>query len=221
MRSNRHNHHAITGYVNFPNHLPSSGEGGTFVRLVVIPHEHDEPADEWMNCCGGNTHVLFDESLVGDNWKGDVPMPVLPDVSADSPEFLTEWVPAQKAQEEWFKRLEKRHFPFYDEGVDTSEPPARNKRERFSRWLKKVWEFAKNPAEYEWKAYTKERVNNDRYVSSRYLAVINLGSTGWSSMDQWVCQYEDLTPQGKVLHDSLTALYGGKADIILTTWKDT
>jgi len=52
----------INGYVNFPVNDPAfknTGEGGMFVRLVVW---YDQ---DWMTCCGGGNHVIYDECLVG------------------------------------------------------------------------------------------------------------------------------------------------------------
>lgn len=51
------------GFVKFPiNNLPNQMEGGTFVRLVVIPDDKDLPV-----CCGGFCNILKDEVLLGDD----------------------------------------------------------------------------------------------------------------------------------------------------------
>lgn len=79
---------SISGYVNFPRHLPSSGQGGTFVRLVVLPvFEEDQDAEDtknWQQCTGGYQHFLFDETFEGDDLTADAyatlgPMPSHPD----------------------------------------------------------------------------------------------------------------------------------------------
>lgn len=56
---------AIRGFVNFPvesEEFKSTGEGGMFVRLVVVP-EYDNHPDE-IACCGGRNHILCDETLI-------------------------------------------------------------------------------------------------------------------------------------------------------------
>ena len=67
--------------------------------------------------------------------------------------------------------------------------------------------------------------NHSRYESILYLAVLTLGSTGWSGWDVideklWVCTYEDLTEQGKGLYNSLALAYPDQK-LILQTWLDT
>lgn len=61
-------------------------------------------------------------------------------------------------------------------------------------------------------------------ISIPYLAVTTLGSTGWSGFSQsqgyWLCQYEDLTPEGKALYDSFKTGYPG-TKVVLQTWLDT
>ena len=53
------------GFVKFPiNSLPNQMEGGTFVRLVVIPEDEDLPV-----CCGGFCNILKDEVIMGDDSK--------------------------------------------------------------------------------------------------------------------------------------------------------
>ena len=64
-----------------------------------------------------------------------------------------------------------------------------------------------------------------RYESIPYLAVLTLGSTGWSGYDQdagemWTCTYDDLTDSGKALYDSLALAYP-EAKLVLQTWLDT
>ena len=63
------------------------------------------------------------------------------------------------------------------------------------------------------------------YLSVPCLAVINLGSTGWSgwvkaNKKYWVCTEEDLTGAGRRILENLRDLYPGR-EIHLTTWLDT
>ena len=64
------------------------------------------------------------------------------------------------------------------------------------------------------------------FGSVAYLAVINLGSTGWSGMkkdtgEPFLCRYENLTAEGKELYDLIKKLYEGKGTLYLQTWLDT
>lgn len=71
------------------------------------------------------------------------------------------------------------------------------------------------------------------YRSTAYLAVINLGSTGWSGWrigddgekygpgcGYFVCKFEHLTPDGKALYNSIQKLYPG-CQLYIQTWLDT
>ena len=72
---------------------------------------------------------------------------------------------------------------------------------------------------------SRERALN-RYRSISYMAVLTLGSTGWSGYDDrepggyWTCRYGDLTPEGRAMYDGLKATYPG-ARMTLQTWLDT
>lgn len=64
-----------------------------------------------------------------------------------------------------------------------------------------------------------------KYMSYPFLAVLTIGSTGWSGWNdfegrQFVCTYNDLTEKGKRLYDSLKELYKG-CELRLLTWLDT
>ena len=56
---------SVIGYVNFPidsKEFVSSGEGGLFVELWVIPKDKKE----WMVCCGGQSiTTTYTEALIG------------------------------------------------------------------------------------------------------------------------------------------------------------
>jgi len=67
--------------------------------------------------------------------------------------------------------------------------------------------------------------NRDRYTSMPYLAVINMGSTGWSGHSDkenyWVCRYKNLTKAGKSVYNTVQRMYSGYGKVYLTTWLDT
>ena len=65
----------------------------------------------------------------------------------------------------------------------------------------------------------------DSYQSVFYLAVLTLGSTGWSGVHKetqrmWRRQYRHLTDAGKALYQNLQAAYPGRR-LVLQTWLDT
>lgn len=60
------------GCVCFPVHNPrfTTGDGGSYVRLVVIdPNEAKD--DSWMLCCGGHSRVMMDGAYVRDDVRPD------------------------------------------------------------------------------------------------------------------------------------------------------
>lgn len=68
-RSRRRDATAVVGFVNFPiDRIESSGEGGCFVRLVVIdPRVQSAFEEKYMPCCGGDQNIFLDESFLGDD----------------------------------------------------------------------------------------------------------------------------------------------------------
>lgn len=65
----------------------------------------------------------------------------------------------------------------------------------------------------------------ERYLSREYLAVITLGTTGWSGWREldsryWSCTFEDLNEDGKSLYMQIKALYPG-CSLHLLTFLDT
>jgi len=62
---------AVSGFVNFPVNdpdLPSDGQGGMFVRLVVYDAKADKNYyDKWGCCCGGTQSFIYDECYIGDD----------------------------------------------------------------------------------------------------------------------------------------------------------
>lgn len=70
---------AVSGMVNFPINDPqwtSSGEGGMFVRLLVVDPSGIGDSAEWLQCCGGDGYFFMDETLL---WDDKYPPPSLPD----------------------------------------------------------------------------------------------------------------------------------------------
>lgn len=72
--------------------------------------------------------------------------------------------------------------------------------------------------------YENDAVCVDSTTSIPYLAVLTIGSTGWSGYNQgngyWRCTYGDLTEAGKTLYNQLKQLYSG-CELVLQTWLDT
>ena len=103
MTSRRTNE--VSGYVNFPidnSEYQNSGEGGMFVRLVVM----DSEAFQWMKCCGGYQFTSMDESYLGDDLR---PQPATDweDEPTTKEESLRKFKAYRKAQQEY----EEYHFP--------------------------------------------------------------------------------------------------------------
>ena len=64
----------------------------------------------------------------------------------------------------------------------------------------------------------KDSYSAERYLSTSYLAVVLMGSTGWNG--RFRCTYVDLTDEGKALYDSMEKLYPN-SQLVLQTWLDT
>ena len=74
MKPSRRRTSEVVGYVNFPMHrIACTGEGGCFVRLVVLDAE--DYADKWVPCCGGYQYFHYDECFLGDDLYEELPMP--------------------------------------------------------------------------------------------------------------------------------------------------
>jgi hypothetical protein len=69
IKSRRRSHEANVGIVNFPiERIENSGEGGCFVRLIVIDKKGDaEYMNRWQPCCGGDSYFFMDECFLGDD----------------------------------------------------------------------------------------------------------------------------------------------------------
>ena len=65
----------------------------------------------------------------------------------------------------------------------------------------------------------------DEHVSPRWLSMSTIGSTGWTGNNEdgtdWICTYDDLTEEGKVLYNTFKKLYGDNCEVILMTFIDT
>lgn len=147
----------MVGCVRFPVDDPTwknTGEGGLFVKLVVVPRAWDE----YQACCGATTSDFMAESYIGDTRGADSSF----------------------------------HYPHADRAwTQTPEPDE-------------LW---------------------SRYSSIAYLAVIVLGSTGWSGWSDergsyWRCDFTDLDENGMAIVNALAAIYPG-CDLRLVTWLDT
>ena len=109
--SRRRNPKATSGFVKFPTDtIQNSGEGGVFVRLVVIDTKAEkEFMNRWIPCCGGYQSFFMDECFLGDDltdrsYPGD-----------DAPD------------EEWGRRMKRlaectaRYFPNLKHETEDSE----------------------------------------------------------------------------------------------------
>jgi hypothetical protein len=65
---------------------------------------------------------------------------------------------------------------------------------------------------------SKSWENSEKFLSTQYLAVILMGSTGWNG--RFRCTYDDLTDDGKALYDSVKKLHP-TSTLVLQTWLDT
>lgn len=162
---------AVEGWVRFPVDDPrykNSGEGGMFVRLVVAPHRKDTPI-----CCGGYSHVFYDESHIGDDDRPDPRGYSAPTMVLVKKEIAN--------RERW----DKVNFPgMFDEDA--------------------AW---------------------GKYLSVPYLAVVHMGSTGWSGWDEragkyWRCRRSDLTREGLRIYDAMRSRWPNSR-VTLQTWLDT
>lgn len=111
-------------------------------------------------------------------------------------------------------------------GDDRAPPPSSN--ENLSALDALVAEqSAFNAARaYHYPAYSTEpKEEGILYFSREYLAVLVLGTTGWtgireSNSEAWVCGLGDLSEEGKALYAKLKALYEG-CELHLVTFIDT
>jgi hypothetical protein len=195
----RGNPTARSGFVNFPTSDPRythTGEGGLFVRLVVVP---TRDAD-FMVCAGGEVRFLADGVLVGDDVTEPPARPVPPGKDGQNPMGRA-------------LRSLRLLFPGQDQGQQWHEYTDRV--ERRKTFLTDV---------YFQESISSGR-HAGRRLSMDLLAALTLGSTGWAGFDEaeqlyWRCRYADLTAPGQQLYDGLRDLYAGTGYPALQTWLD-
>ena len=108
MKPSRRRTDAVVGYVNFPmDRIPSTNEGGCFVRLVVL--DVAESDEKWMPCCGGYQRFYYDECFLGDDLYVPTPPP-----ENESPEELQQYF--ARRDEDRLKR-ELKYYPYIDSGA--------------------------------------------------------------------------------------------------------
>lgn len=111
----RRNADAVVGFVNFPmDTIENSGEGGCFVRLVVMDGiKGDGSCKAYLPCCGGFNHFSMDECFLGD----DLFDPSYPD-DADDEANDEAW----KERDTRFIKCTERYFP--NLGEDDKKSPV-------------------------------------------------------------------------------------------------
>jgi hypothetical protein len=103
------------GFVNFPTHLPSTKEGGMFVRLVV--EDVDDFDMRWPPCCGGYCGFTFDENYIADDWRA---RPRWPD--RKNFETIEEFMAADAAYCAARDQYDEYHFPLrYSENQEDQD----------------------------------------------------------------------------------------------------
>lgn len=108
MKPSRRRTDAVVGYVNFPMHrIACTGEGGCFVRLVVLDVE--DYADKWMPCSGGYQRFYYDECFLGDDLYEELPMPPADENPKKMMEYFRDLDEARRARD-------KKYYPRIDRG---------------------------------------------------------------------------------------------------------
>lgn len=104
-------------------------------------------------------------------------------------------------------------------GTDRSQPPKDDLYENYQEYSD-VEFLAKDRAYREaHKTWQESFYDYESGNVGGLLASVVLGSTGWSN-SEFLCTYEDLSAEGKVLYDCLTKLYPN-AELHLATFLDT
>ena len=196
----RGNPSARRGFVSFPTADPAykhTGEGGLFVRLVVIPN----PDSDFMVCQGGDIRFLASGILVGDDITAIPQKPPSPEKD-------------QARLGNVFRRL-RSLFSKTDDAKAWQD--YYDKLERRKTFLTEVY-FVQTVKTGEFRA-------DEKPVSIDLRAAVTLGSTGWTGYNEedglyWRCRYADLTDEGRALYDTMKALYGDAGYLALQTWLD-
>jgi hypothetical protein len=195
----RGNPSARRGFVNFPTSDPAykhTGEGGLFVRLVVIPN----PDSDFMVCQGGEIRFLASGILVGDDITAIPPKPASPEKAHVGMGLfgrfraLFSQPDESRAWQDYYERLERR-----------------------KTFLTDVY-FAQT-------VKTGDFRPEEKSVSIDLLAAVTLGSTGWAGYNEdeglyWRCRFTDLTEDGQALYNTMKTLYGETGYLALQTWLD-
>lgn len=195
----RGNPSARRGFVNFPTNDPAykhTGEGGLFVRLVVIPN----PDSDFMVCQGGEIRFLASGILVGDDITAIPPKPASPEKTQSGiglvrrVRTLFTQPDESRAWQDYYERLERR-----------------------KTFLTDVY-FAQT-------VKTGDFRPEEKSVSIDLLAAVTLGSTGWAGYNEdeglyWRCRFTDLTEDGQALYNTMKTLYGETGYLALQTWLD-
>jgi hypothetical protein len=196
----RGNPSARRGFVNFPTADPAykhTGEGGLFVRLVVIPN----PDSDFMVCQGGEIRFLSSGILVGDDITAIPAKPASPEKEQAGVGGLIGRLRSVFSKPD----LSKAWQDYYD------------KLERRKTFLTDVY-FAQT-------VKTGDFRTEEKPVSIDLLAAVTLGSTGWAGYNEdeglyWRCRFTDLTPEGQALYNTMKNLYGESGYLALQTWLD-
>lgn len=150
------------------------------------------PVDKYQNSCEGGVFVRL----------------VVIDTEGDK-EFMNRWVPCCGGHQSFHldecflgDDLLDRSYPY----KDASEEMWEERQARLDMCQKRYFPRLDHEEERD-------------YSSRHFLCVMTIGATGWSS-SKWVCTFDDLTPEGTALVESLRKLYKG-CEIRLLTFLDT
>lgn len=186
-----------SGMVNFPMSAETNThEGGMYVRLYVM--DTDDGIGE---CCGTNTFEEFQDVFVGSD---------ITKAAQIAAEALI--------REQWFVE---------DDLSIEAKPYA----DRSAEELAKMHKAYEDMFEME-KTLTQEAAAavctfDEHGYRSSYALVANIlmGSTGWSGSNKtgeiyFICEYQDLTSDGKVVYDMMQKAYP-TCKLALMTFLDT
>lgn len=186
-----------SGMVNFPMSAETNThEGGMYVRLYVM--DTDDGIGE---CCGTNTFEEFQDVFVG----SDI---------TKAAQIAAEAV----VREQWFVEddLSIEAKPYADQSAEELAKMRKAYEDRF--------EMEKTLAQESRAAVCA--LNAHGYQTSHALvANILMGSTGWSGSNKtgeiyFICEYQDLTDEGKVVYDTMQKAYP-TCKLALMTFLDT
>jgi len=183
------------GFVNFPVNDPRYVNSNEGGMFVRLVVRPRETDDPFMLCCGGYQSITYDENYIAPNPYRDQAMAMWE--KADSEEDTAEAMKMVEAARLLDKQAETDRFPQLN--VERQYADVNSMLEAVT--------------------------SLEKYQSEDYLAILTIGSTGWSGWDEaaghyWECTEDNLTEGGKELIMVLRALYKG-CEIELQTWLDT